>query len=114
MLDGTTFGLSESGPAISPVVNTNQTDVHKVPMSWLDRHRVEIWLSLTVALLIVTVDPFKRGLMTILGLPVVIMMIVSHNTHSFTPLGILAGLSTLVVEVTCLVLAVHYLIKRFR
>ena len=52
--------------------------------------------------------------MTILGLPVVIMMIVSHNTHSFTPLGILAGLSTLVVEVTCLVLAVHYLIKRFR
>ena len=52
--------------------------------------------------------------MTILGLPVVIMMIVSLNTHSFTPLGILAGLSTLVVEVTCLVLAVHYLIKRFR
>lgn len=83
-------------------------------MNWLDRHRIEIWLSLACALLIVTVDQFKRGLMIIVGFPVVVMMIVSHNTHAFTWLGIFAAVMTFAVEVMFLMLLLAVLMKSLR
>jgi len=95
--------------------------------AWLDRHKVRIWVSLSLLLLIVwgasqanpegsfaAVDPLLRGALIIIGFPVVVSMIVSGNPHGFTPLGLLAGLLTLVIEVTCLVFVLVYLIRGFR